>query len=27
MSIRGVRQLKEFVVRYSDYDGSSRHLR
>ena len=27
MSIRGVRQLKEFVIRYSDYDGSSKHIR
>lgn len=23
MSLRGVRQLKELVIRYSDYDGSS----
>ena len=27
MSIRGVRQLKELVIRYSDYDGSSRGIR
>lgn len=27
MSLRGVRQLKELVVRYSDYDGSSRGIR
>ena len=27
MSLRGVRQLKELVVRYSDIDGSSRGMR
>lgn len=27
MSLRGVRQLKELVVRYSDVDGSSRGVR
>jgi len=27
MSLRGVRQCKELVVRYSDYDGSSRGVR
>lgn len=27
MSLRGVRQLKELVIRYSDYDGSSRGIR
>jgi len=27
MSLRGVRQLKELVVRYSDLDGSSRGVR
>mmetsp|Transcript_32005 Transcript_32005/g.69771 ORF Transcript_32005/g.69771 Transcript_32005/m.69771 type:complete len:132 (-) Transcript_32005:29-424(-) len=27
MSIRGVRQLKSLLVRYSDYDGSSRGVR
>ena len=27
MSLRGVRQLKELVVRYSDIDGSSRGVR
>ena len=27
MSLRGVRQLKELVIRYSDYDGSSRGVR
>eukprot|EP01041_Mallomonas_annulata_P000390 gene390-706_t len=27
MSVRGVRQLKELVIRYSDYDGSSRGIR
>jgi large subunit ribosomal protein L43 len=24
MSLRGIRQLKELIIRYSDYDGSSR---
>ena len=27
MSIRGVKQMKELVIRYSDYDGSSRGVR
>lgn len=27
MSLKGVRQLKELVVRYSDLDGSSRGMR
>lgn len=27
MSLRGVRQLKEFVIRYSDLDGSSKGIR
>ena len=27
MSLKGVRQLREFVVRYSDYDGSSKGVR
>ena len=27
MSLRGVRQLKELVIRYSDIDGSSRGIR
>lgn len=27
MSLKGVKQLKELVVRYSDYDGSSRGVR
>lgn len=27
MSFKGVRQLREFVVRYSDYDGSSKGIR
>ncbi len=27
MSLRGVRQLKELVIRYSDYDGSSKGIR
>ena len=27
MSLRGVRQLKELIIRYSDYDGSSRGIR
>lgn len=27
MSVRGVKQLKELVIRYSDYDGSSRGVR
>ncbi len=27
MSLRGVRQLKELVIRYSDYDGSSKGVR
>ena len=27
MSVRGVRQLKELIVRYSDYDGSSKGVR
>ena len=27
MSFRGVRQLKELVIRYSDYDGSSKGVR
>lgn len=27
MSLKGVRQLKELVIRYSDYDGSSRGIR
>jgi len=27
MSLRGVRQLKELIVRYSDLDGSSRGVR
>jgi hypothetical protein len=27
MSLRGVKQLKELVIRYSDYDGSSRGIR
>ncbi len=27
MSLKGVRQLKELVIRYSDYDGSSRGVR
>jgi large subunit ribosomal protein L43 len=27
MSIKGVRQMKELVIRYSDYDGSSRGVR
>ena len=26
MSIHGVRQMKEFLIRYSDYDGSSRGI-
>lgn len=27
MSLRGVKQLRELVIRYSDYDGSSRGIR
>ena len=27
MSVRGVRQLKQLLVRYSDYDGSSKGIR
>jgi hypothetical protein len=27
MSLKGVRQLKELVIRYSDYDGSSKGVR
>ena len=27
MSLRGVRQLKELLIRYSDIDGSSRGIR
>ena len=27
MSLKGVRQLKELIIRYSDYDGSSRGVR
>src|SRR5690348_935021 len=27
MSLRGVRQLKELIIRYSDYDGSSKGVR
>ena len=27
MSLRGIRQLKELVIRYSDYDGSSKGIR
>ena len=27
MSLRGVRQLKELLIRYSDYDGSSKGVR
>ncbi len=27
MSVRGVKQMKELVIRYSDYDGSSRGIR
>ncbi|KAJ1436685.1 thioredoxin-like protein [Ochromonadaceae sp. CCMP2298] len=27
MSLKGVRQMKELVIRYSDYDGSSRGVR
>lgn len=27
MSIKGVKQLKEMVIRYSDYDGSSKGVR
>jgi large subunit ribosomal protein L43 len=27
MSLRGVRQLKELLIRYSDYDGSSKGIR
>lgn len=27
MSLRGVRQLRELVIRYSDYDGSSKGIR
>ena len=27
MSLRGVRQLKELIIRYSDYDGSSRGVK
>jgi hypothetical protein len=27
MSVRGVRQLKELLIRYSDYDGSSTGIR
>ena len=27
MSLRGVRQLKELIIRYSDYDGSSKGIR
>ena len=27
MSLKGVRQLKELVIRYSDYDGSSKGIR
>lgn len=27
MSLRGVRQLKELLIRYSDYDGSSSGMR
>jgi large subunit ribosomal protein L43 len=27
MSLRGVRQLKELVIRYSDFDGSSKGVR
>ncbi len=27
MSLRGVKQLKELIIRYSDYDGSSRGIR
>lgn len=27
MALRGVRQLRELVIRYSDYDGSSKGIR
>ena len=27
MSLRGVRQLKELIIRYSDIDGSSKGIR
>mmetsp|Transcript_107814 Transcript_107814/g.211251 ORF Transcript_107814/g.211251 Transcript_107814/m.211251 type:complete len:132 (+) Transcript_107814:78-473(+) len=27
MSLKGVRQMKELVIRYSDYDGSSKGVR
>jgi hypothetical protein len=27
MSVKGVRQLKELLIRYSDYDGSSKGIR
>jgi large subunit ribosomal protein L43 len=27
MSLKGVRQLKELLIRYSDLDGSSKHVR
>jgi hypothetical protein len=27
MSLRGVRQMKQFVIRYSDLDGSSKGIR
>ena len=27
MSLKGVRQLKELLIRYSDYDGSSKGAR
>mmetsp|Transcript_20719 Transcript_20719/g.21372 ORF Transcript_20719/g.21372 Transcript_20719/m.21372 type:complete len:131 (-) Transcript_20719:58-450(-) len=27
MSVRGVKQLKELIIRYSDYDGSSKGIR
>lgn len=27
MSLKGVRQMKEIVIRYSDYDGSSKGVR
>ena len=27
MSLKGVRQLKELIIRYSDYDGSSKGIR
>mmetsp|Transcript_28343 Transcript_28343/g.47653 ORF Transcript_28343/g.47653 Transcript_28343/m.47653 type:complete len:132 (-) Transcript_28343:317-712(-) len=27
MSLKGVRQMKELVIRYSDYDGSSKGIR